>query len=113
MSNEKPEEQPAITFEIAMAQVSQLYVENEEFRTVFDADPRETLGKLAGSPLPDDTNVVVHHRQPKEIHIVLPDADVLAAEASGVVSDDLLDKVNAGYGVIYFNPALFGLQWPP
>ncbi len=98
MSNEKPENQPAVTPEMAMAQVSQLYGESEEFRADFDADPRETLGRLIGSPMPEDTTVVVHHRQPKEIHIVLPDADTMTAEARGEMSDESLGQVNAGIG---------------
>ena len=97
MKNENTENQPAVTPEMAMAQVSQLYGENEEFRADFDADPRETLGKLIGSPMPEDTTVVVHHRQPKEIHIVLPDADTMTAEAGGEMSDEMLGQVSAGF----------------
>ncbi len=97
MKNENTENQPAVTLEMAMAQVSQLYGESEEFRADFDADPRETLGRLIGSPMPEDTTVVVHHRQPKEIHIVLPDADTMTAEARGEMSDEMLGQVSAGF----------------
>ena len=95
MKNENTENQPAVTPEMAMAQVSQLYGENEEFRAEFDTDPRETLGKLSGSPMPEGTTVVVHHRQPKEIHIVLPDEDTMAAETTGEMSDEMLGQVSA------------------
>ena len=92
MKNENTENQPAVTPEMVMAQVSQLYGKNEAFRADFDTDPRETLGKLNGSPMPEDTTVVVHHRQPKEIHIVLPDADAMAAETGGEMPDEMLGR---------------------
>lgn len=95
-----------MTLEMVSAQWSKLYCDNPQFRADFDADPRETLGKLVGTPVPAEVNVVVHRRQSQEIHIVLPSEDELNAAQSGELSEDMLMQVSAA-GVPSWVQAIF------
>ena len=94
MTTEDPIEQP-LSAEMAEAYFSKQYCENPAFRAEFDADPRRALEQAIGAPMPEEATVVVHRRQPDEIHVALPDADMLAAQQAEQLSDAMLEQVSA------------------
>ena len=95
MSNDKTTGMP-ITPEVMAAGLSNLYRQHPEFRAEFDADPKDALEKFSGKSLPEDVTLVVHRRKPKELHIVLPDADALKAEHEQL-SDSEMKNLSGGY----------------
>ena len=92
MKNDIDPEEMTMTPELMAAAWSMHYCRNAEFRAEFDADPKEALGRLCGVPVPDEATIVVHRRQPKEIHVVLPEVD--ASQAS--LSAHETEGINAG-----------------
>jgi len=80
-----------ITPEMAEAHWALLYIDDENFRAAFDADPRAAIGNLTGEAVPDDVEIVVHRRKPGQIHLVLPEA----VDVAGGLNAEQLGQVSA------------------
>jgi hypothetical protein len=74
--------------------------ENEEFRKEFLANPRKVLAKEFGHEVPASINVEVVEETGNKICFVLPRKPTTIT-ADGVLSDEALEDVAAGFCLIY------------
>jgi len=69
-------------------------MKDESFRQEFMSNPKGTIEKYSGQPLPADVKIVAHENSEKELHFVLP------PKVSSELSDEDLEKVAGGEFVI-------------
>lgn len=100
----------AVTLEMSRetlsAVVAERYARDEEFRGVFDENPKAAISRWCGHELPSDTDVVVHRNEMGRWHVALPALDLSDRELEGV-------SAGAGYkvaddGTVYWTGTTHG-----
>ena len=88
---EDKQEQIRVTPEVVTGCWEQAYREDKSFRAEFDKDPRKAVTAILGVEIPSDMKIVVHRSSPRELHVVLPEAELADADAQ-------LEGVYGGHG---------------
>ena len=78
----------------ARRRLIQRSIEDEAFHQELVRDPKSTIERELGTPLPDHLNVEVHETGPDTIHLVLPSRSHV--ESGFSLSDEELEAVAGG-----------------
>lgn len=74
------------TAETAAAWVAENYINDAEFRSAFDKDPKAAVADLFGGEVPSGVEIKVHQNNEKCWHVTLPSSQEVTAMEDGDIA---------------------------